>query len=72
MAPGWFGPKTHGWGIGPRSAGGWATVFLFVAAAGWIGAHREFPPVTRLWLIGGATALLLLVMALTYERDSAD
>lgn len=66
---GWFGPKTYGWGVSPRSSGGWIVMVLFVIATFVIARQHQLPPRERLFLIGVAAAVLILIVVLTYERD---
>lgn len=79
MAKGWFGPKTVGWGVSPKSWQGWLVtlgLLLGVAASTrWLGPALSrvsgidtvfiTPMIVVAWL-----AAYLLIIWLTYEKKA--
>ena len=69
----WFGPKTFGYGIGPRSWQGWLATVLFAVIV--IGSRfipfESFglPDWSRTGLLIGTGVIFALTVFLTYERD---
>ena len=70
----WFGPKMIGYGIGPRSWEGWLVTLVF-AAGGIVFARWLHPlmPKMSIWVIELPwLALFLMIMLLTYKRNSEE
>jgi FtsH-binding integral membrane protein len=71
----WFGPKTIGYGIGPRSWEGWLVVLVFCAGAAliakWLPFGSHDADVMRWTAWGLWLALLLVVVVLTSRPDKS-
>ncbi len=78
MSKRWFGPKTIGYGIGPKGLGGWGFMLLHLAAT--VACIRWVVPliaeqtgVAQPLLTGLALlislAILIAVVARTYRKD---
>jgi hypothetical protein len=71
--PKWFGPKTVGYGIGPRSWQGWVATAIVLAVV--IGAqfipYRAvgLPYWTRAVISVAAVVVYVALVCLTYEPD---
>jgi hypothetical protein len=70
----WFGPKTAGYGVGPKSWQGWAMTALFLVAI--LGVRHFFHPEnfglpvwSRAAAMVGLALGFLLVSAVTYGQD---
>lgn len=79
MAKGWFGPKTIGWGVAPKSWQGWAVtvalVGLIALSVRWLGPavsessggdHVVITPLIAL----GWFAIYGVIIWLTYNKDA--
>jgi hypothetical protein len=72
--PKWFGPKTIGWGIAPRSWQGWLLTMLLIGMLallqrGFHPASFGWPPWYRGIAMGGVLAIFFGVVYLTYDRE---
>ncbi len=79
MAKGWFGPKTIGWGISPKSWQGWVVslaILLGVAAS----TRWLVPALSEMWgvdripitaiAVGAWIAIYGVIIWLTYEKKA--
>ncbi|WP_413626015.1 hypothetical protein [Luteibacter sp. Lutesp34] len=61
----WFGRRRIGWGIGPTSWQGWATIavycalLIFVARAGFFAAHPAWSAASKVIFTVGMFAIML-------------
>lgn len=78
MTKRWFGPKTIGYGIGPKGAGGWAVMALHLAVtiacirwgAPWLSDRIGVaPPVLSGLILLISLVILITVMIRTYRAD---
>ena len=78
MSRGWFGPKTIGWGVSPKSWQGWVVTAALIAglaaAVRWIRPLLEestgLPPMLLTFaMVAAWLAVYLGIIWLTYDRS---
>jgi hypothetical protein len=68
---GWFGPKTHGVGLGPKTWQGWSVVIGYAIVMIGLAKWRDLPLWPKIGSLAIMTVVLGLVVRLTYRRQQS-
>jgi hypothetical protein len=68
---GWFGPKTHGVGLSPKTWQGWSVVIVYAILMIGLTKWRYLPLWPKIGSLAIMTVVLGLVVRLTYRRQQS-